>query len=143
MSKKELAIQDKHVISKIYMIRSHKVMLDMDLAELYGVETGHLKRAVRRNMIRFPDDFIFELNAEELESLRCQIGISIPEKYRNFPSGQYVDKNNCTLRVRDGNEWERTGKPLKSLGGCNFRKGNNEAVSLPERVASSACIDLS
>jgi hypothetical protein len=35
-----------------------------------------------------------------------------------------VDKNNCTQRVRDGNEWERTGKPLKSLGGCNFRKGN-------------------
>src|SRR5882724_6704201 len=79
MSKKELAIQDKHVISKIYMIRSHKVMLDMDLAELYGVETGHLKRAVRRNMIRFPDDFMFELNAEELESLRCQIGISKKE----------------------------------------------------------------
>jgi hypothetical protein len=43
---------------------------------------------------------------------------------RQIPSGQYVDKNNCTLRVRDGNEWERTGKPLRSLGGCNFRKGN-------------------
>jgi len=41
-----------------------------------------------------------------------------------IPSGQYVDKNNYTLRVRDGKEWERTGKPLKSLGGCNFRKGN-------------------
>jgi hypothetical protein len=40
-----------------------------------------------------------------------------------FPNGQYVDKNNCMLRVRDGNEWERTGKPLKPLGGCNFRKG--------------------
>jgi hypothetical protein len=43
---------------------------------------------------------------------------------RQNPSGQYVDKNNCKLRVRDGKEWERTGKPLKSLGGCNFRKGN-------------------
>ena len=43
----------------------------------------------------------------------------------DFPSGQYVDKNNCTLRVRDGKEWERTGKPRFLLGGCNFRKGNN------------------
>ncbi len=41
-----------------------------------------------------------------------------------IPSGQYVDKNNCTLPVRDGKEWEGTGKPLKTLGGCNFRKGN-------------------
>ncbi|SRR6266480_6138359 len=42
----------------------------------------------------------------------------------SIPRGQYVDKNNYTQRVRDGKEWERTGKPLKSLGGCNFRKGN-------------------
>ena len=75
MSDKNL-IPDESVISKIFLIRGHKVMLDMDFAELYGVETGHLKRAVRRNRIRFPEDFMFELNAEELESLRCQIGIS-------------------------------------------------------------------
>jgi phage regulator Rha-like protein len=75
MSKK-LIIPDEVVMSKIYLIRGQKVMLDMDLAELYGVETKQLKRAVRRNGVRFPDDFMFELNKEELEILRSQIGTS-------------------------------------------------------------------
>ncbi|MDE6653887.1 MAG: ORF6N domain-containing protein, partial [Muribaculaceae bacterium] len=61
--------------SKIYEIRGQKVMLDHDLAELYGVETAQLKRAVRRNIERFEgDDFMFELTTTEF--LRCQIGIS-------------------------------------------------------------------
>lgn len=51
-------------------------MLDRDLAVLYGVTTGHLNRAVRRNAERFPPDFMFLLTAEEAENLRCQIGIS-------------------------------------------------------------------
>ena len=61
--------------NKIYEIRGQKVMLDFDLAELYGTETRLLKRAVRRNMERFPDDFMFELTNEEanclLSSRRC------------------------------------------------------------------------
>jgi hypothetical protein len=76
MSKKELGIHDEHVINKIYLIRGSKVMLDMDLAELYGIETKQLKRAVKRNIIRFPEDFMFGLTSEEAESLRCQIGTS-------------------------------------------------------------------
>ena len=64
------------VTRKIYMIRGHKVMLDRDLAELYGVETGQLKRAVRRNIARFPSDFMFELSKKELEDWRCQFGTS-------------------------------------------------------------------
>lgn len=64
----------------IYEIRGQKVMLDMDLAELYGVETSQLKRAVRRNIERFPDDFMFSLTSDEFKSLRtrmgCQNGIS-------------------------------------------------------------------
>ena len=64
------------ITSKIYSIRKSKVMLDRDLAELYGVETGQLKRAVRRNIDRFPKDFMFELNDEEHENLRCQFGTS-------------------------------------------------------------------
>jgi phage regulator Rha-like protein len=56
----------------IYLIRGQKVMLDVDLAELYGVETRVLKQAVRRNMKRFPDDFMFELTKEENQSLRSQ-----------------------------------------------------------------------
>lgn len=57
---------------KIYEIRGYKVMLDSDLAELYNVETKNLKRAVRANIERFPDDFMFELTKEEYESLRCK-----------------------------------------------------------------------
>jgi hypothetical protein len=59
---------------KIYLIRGQKVMLDADLAELYGVETKILNKAVSRNADRFPDDFMFSLNAEEYDSLRFQIG---------------------------------------------------------------------
>ncbi len=60
----------------IYVIRGHKVMLDSDLAKLYEVETGALNRQVKRNKSRFPDDFMFQLTSDELESLRCQNGIS-------------------------------------------------------------------
>jgi hypothetical protein len=69
-------IPDELILTKIYMIREQKVMLDMDLAELYGVETKQLKRAVRRNIKRFPSDFMFELSQEELEILRSQFGTS-------------------------------------------------------------------
>lgn len=58
----------------IFLIRGHKVMLDLDLASLYGVETKQLKRAVRRNSERFPDDFMFELTKDEYDSLRYQFG---------------------------------------------------------------------
>lgn len=65
-------LPDEVVMSKIYLVRDQKVMLDIDLAELYGVETRVLKQAVRRNMERFPDDFMFELNQKEKDSLRSQ-----------------------------------------------------------------------
>jgi phage regulator Rha-like protein len=73
---KGIAIADEVVMNKIYLIRGHKVMLDRDLAELYGVETKQLKRAVKRNMDRFPGDFMFELDDQELENLRSQFGTS-------------------------------------------------------------------
>lgn len=63
-------------MSKIYLIRGEKVMLDRDLAELYGVETKQLKRAVRRNEKRFPVDFMFELTREEFDHSRSQIDTS-------------------------------------------------------------------
>ncbi|MBL7798353.1 MAG: ORF6N domain-containing protein [Saprospiraceae bacterium] len=62
--------------SKIHEIRGVRVMLDADLAELYGVETKALKRAVKRNIARFPADFMFELTQNEWDNLRCQIGTS-------------------------------------------------------------------
>ena len=58
---------------KIYEIRGRRVMLDSDLADMYQVETKNLKRAVRANIERFPDDFMFELTKEEYDSLRCKI----------------------------------------------------------------------
>ena len=64
--------------SRILVIRSHKVMIDADLAELYGVETRVLNQAVKRNLDRFPTDFMFQLNADELAQWRSQIVISNP-----------------------------------------------------------------
>jgi hypothetical protein len=61
---------------KIIIVRGHRVMLDSDLADLYGVKTGALVRAVQRNSDRFPSDFMFHLSQKEHESLRCQFGIS-------------------------------------------------------------------
>ena len=62
--------------SRIFTIRGVQVMLDRDLAELYGVATGALNRQVKRNEERFPEDFMFRLSAEEWNNLKCQIGIS-------------------------------------------------------------------
>jgi len=60
--------------NKIYLIRGQKVMLDRDLAFLYGIQTKLLKRAVKRNISRFPDDFMFQLTKDEAEYSRCQFG---------------------------------------------------------------------
>ena len=63
------------ITAKIYLIRNLKVMLDRDLAELYGVETRTLKQAVRRNIQRFPEDFMFILTKQEVRDLTSQIVI--------------------------------------------------------------------
>ena len=73
---KSVSITEPLIESKIYLIRGQKVMLDIDLAEMYGVETKRLKEQVRRNIERFPDDFMFELSEEEFGNLRSQIATS-------------------------------------------------------------------
>jgi hypothetical protein len=73
---KLVAIPDEIIMQKIYLIRGQKVMLDKDLAELYNVDTKQLKRAVRRNITRFPVDFMFEIDASEFNNLRSQFGTS-------------------------------------------------------------------
>lgn len=76
-SKQTLAIlSDDIVVNKIYVIRNQKVMLDSDLAQLYGVETKRLNEQVRRNLDRFPEDFMFQLTENEWDSLRSQIATS-------------------------------------------------------------------
>ena len=74
MSKLEdkIMLPEEVIINKIYLIRGQKVMLDRDLAELYGVETKYLKRQVRRNIVRFPKDFMFELTEKEFSDWRSQ-----------------------------------------------------------------------
>src|ERR1022692_2618330 len=72
----QLPVPVELVERRIYLIRGQKVMLDSDLAELYQVETRALIQAVKRNMDRFPEDFMFQLTQEETESLRSQIVIS-------------------------------------------------------------------
>ena len=73
------------VVHRILELRGQRVMLDSDLAVLYGVETGALVRATKRNPGRFPQNFMFQLSTEEWESLRCQIGTS-NLKSQNVPS---------------------------------------------------------
>jgi len=75
-----MIVPEEVIMGKIYLIRGMKVMLDMDLAELYGVETKQLKRAVRRNLSRFPADFMIELTSEELKNWRSHFGTSNREK---------------------------------------------------------------
>ena len=73
---KLLSIPDEIILNKIYLLRGQKVMLDRDLAELYGVETKQLKRQVNRNIERFPDDFMFKMTDEEFQNWRSQFGTS-------------------------------------------------------------------
>ena len=71
-----LIIPDELVTNSIYIIRGQKVLMDFNLAKLYAVETSQLKRQVKRNIDRFPHDFMFELNEDEFDILRSQIGTS-------------------------------------------------------------------
>jgi len=76
MNNSELVKLATKVENRILLIRGHKVMVDADLAQLYGVPTKVLSRAVGRNLDRFPPDFMFRLTHEETTNLRCQIGTS-------------------------------------------------------------------
>ena len=76
MARSRLAIVPAHVERTILLLRGERVILDADLATLYGVETRSLVQAVKRNLQRFPSDFMFQLTADEVAHLRSQIGIS-------------------------------------------------------------------
>jgi hypothetical protein len=74
--KKASLLPDELIINKIIQLRDQKVLIDRDLAELYGVETRTLNQAVKRNIKRFPDDFMFQMTKEEFEFWKSQIVIS-------------------------------------------------------------------
>ena len=75
-----IAIPDEIIMNQIYYIRGQKVMIDRDIAELYGVETKRLKEAIKRNVERFPDDFMFEMAQKEFENWRTQFATSNSDK---------------------------------------------------------------
>ncbi len=76
----QVMLPDEVVMTKIFIVRGQKVMIDRDLAELYGVETKRLKEAVRRNIARFPEDFMFEMTKEEFSNWRTQFATSNSDK---------------------------------------------------------------
>ncbi len=80
-----ILLPDEVVMTKIFIIRRQKVMIDRDLAKLYGVLTGNLNKAVKRNIKRFPADFMFQLTKDEFDNLKFQFGISSWGGTRNPP----------------------------------------------------------
>jgi hypothetical protein len=81
----ELVVPDEIILNKIYYIRELKVMIDHDLSELYNVETRRLNEQVKRNLSRFPEDFMFQLNEIEFENLKSQIATSSWGGRRKLP----------------------------------------------------------
>ena len=93
-----IVIPSERVISKIFLIRGKKVMTDKDLAELYGVETRILNQAVKRNIERFPADFMFQLNKQETDIWKLQIEMSNTNNLR-YPIGtSSLRSQNVTLK---------------------------------------------
>lgn len=90
-------VPTERIVNSIVLIRSHKVMLDSDLAALYGVETGALTRAVRRNIDRFPPDFMFQLTKQEFEVLKRQSGISSGWGGRRYPPYAFTEQGVAML----------------------------------------------
>lgn len=78
-------VEEQKVLNRIYIIRNEKVMLDSDLAEMYGVETKRLNEQVKRNLKRFPSDFMFELSNKEFENLKSHFATSSWGGRRNLP----------------------------------------------------------
>jgi len=87
----------ERIARSILVIRGEKVILDADIAAFYGVETGALNRAVKRNIDRFPLDFMFQLTKEEFENLRCQTGASSPWGGRRYPPYAFTEQGVAML----------------------------------------------
>jgi hypothetical protein len=120
------------ISGRIYSIRGRKVMLDRDLAELYGVPTKVLKQAVRRNGDRFPEDFMFELGEEEFEILRSQIVTSSWGGVRYMPMA-FTEQGVAMLL---GNVWCRS---CREAGGMQLLSGKIEKGQLVLRGTCAAC----
>lgn len=105
MSKQTDLIPLEHISSKIYIIRNENVLIDNDLAELYGVETKVLKRAVRRNIERFPKDFMFTLTKKEYDSLRSQFGTLKRGRHSKYLPYAFTEQGVAMLSSVLNSEW--------------------------------------
>ena len=103
----ELMIPDEVIISKIYLVRQQKVMLDSDLAEMYGVETKRLNEQVKRNSDRFPHDFMFQLSQVEFENLKSQFATSSILLWNT--ATRYLEKENTSLFPQNLSFYNRPG----------------------------------
>jgi phage regulator Rha-like protein len=91
------AVSEETIVEKIYIIRGQKVMLDRDLAEMYGVEVKRLNQAVKRNSSRFPEDFMFRLTLEENNLLRSQIVTLEKGKYSKYSPFAFTEQGVAML----------------------------------------------
>jgi len=146
MAKEESLIQLETVERLILLIRGEKVILDADLARLYGVTTRALNQAVKRNIKRFPEDFMFQLLAEEVEAMRSQIVTASKRNVRFLPyvfteHGAIMAANilnsekAVSASVQVVREWKRAKtsrltntKPLKKR--CTATSGTRKNISI-------------
>ncbi|HEY3966339.1 MAG TPA: ORF6N domain-containing protein [Planctomycetaceae bacterium] len=97
MAKSDLLIPEDRIEKSILSLRGHKVQLDNDFAEMYGAETGQLVRHVKRNSLRFPSDFAFQMSPEEFSDLKCQTGISSSWGGRRTPPWAFTEQGVAML----------------------------------------------
>ena len=97
MGSKETVVPVERIESRIFLVRGEKVMMDSDLAKLYGVETKMLLRAVKRNIGRFPSDFMIQLSKEEFENLRFHFGTSSQWGGRRYPPYVFTEQGVAML----------------------------------------------
>jgi len=100
---KEFSLIDEALLkSRIYTIRGVKVMLDADLAEIYGYSTKVFNRQVKNNLDRFPEEFRFQLNTEEIKILRCKLGM------RTNSWTQLEDASCTLLKIKSPRRWKHS-----------------------------------
>ena len=131
MKENQIVIRSElEIQSRILTLRDVQVMLDRDLAELYGVEAKQLNRQVKRNAARFPADFMFQLTQDETNALRCQIGTSKRggDRYRPYA---FHDR----FLIVDGHRLYLLGASLKDLGKKCFAFARLDAANIDAILA--------
>ena len=116
-------IPTERIERAILLIHGQKVMLDADLAALYGVETKVLVRAVKRNRERFPPDFMFQLTAEEMDNLMCQFGTSSSWGGRRYAPYVFTEQGVAMLSSvlrSDGPSWSTSRSCGRSSDSGNY-----------------------